>query len=286
VDVREATKMAAVLEEFRPEIIFHAAAYKHVPLVEKHPEEGIENNFLATIRLAQLAAEAKVHKFVFISTDKAVNPRSVMGATKRAAEVALQAYAGHSPTSYITVRFGNVLASQGSVVLTFERQIEQGGPVTVTHPDMTRFFMTISEAVRLILEAARLGSGGEIFILDMGEPVRITDLARHMIRLKGYEPETQIAIVFTGIRPGEKLREELWYPDESPHPTSNPKILRARTNGRMSWPEIEDMLAPVLVADGRLNTDEAVALLRRLVPEYTSSTGQPPADATAQGASQ
>lgn len=268
-DVRETTKLARILSRFRPHLVFHAAAFKHVPIVEKNPGEAFENNFVATVRLAELCDEYGAEKFVFISTDKAVNPWSVMGATKRAAEMALSAFHTVSSTAFITVRFGNVLASEGSVIHVFRRQIARGGPVTVTHPEMRRYFMSISEAVRLVLEACRIGSGGETFILDMGEPVRILDLAEEMIRLADRRPYVDIPIVFTGPRPGEKLEEELWYADEVPVPSSHPKILKARTNGCLTWEEVTEILNIFAQCADLARDEVALDLLATLVPQYS-----------------
>ena len=228
-DCKEPDRMLEVMQRFRPDVVFHAAAYKHVPLMEANPLEAIRNNAMATRITAETAAVAGAKRFVLVSTDKAVNPQTVMGASKAMAEWIVDA-AGqrHPDTRYVTVRFGNVLGSSGSVVPIFRSQIERGGPVTVTHPDMTRYFMTIPEAVQLVIQSGDLGAAsGEVFVLEMGEPVRILDLARNMINLAGYEPETDIAIEFSGPRPGEKLHEELLNPDESVRPTSAERIVRA-----------------------------------------------------------
>lgn len=220
-------RMKDVLSQYKVDVIFHAAAYKHVPLMENNPVEAIRVNFLATRRLGEIALERAVDRFVLVSTDKAVHPSSVMGATKRLAELAMiDLQQVSTSTRFVTVRFGNVLDSRGSVFPIFLRQIECGGPVTVTHPDATRFFMTIPEAARLITQAGSMGTGGDIFVLDMGEPIPILELAKDVIRLSGFEPNTEIAIEFTGLRPGEKLTEELFYEEERPVATGHPLILR------------------------------------------------------------
>ena len=228
-DCKEADRMLEVMQRFKPQVVFHAAAYKHVGLMEGNPLEAVRNNAIATRVAAETAAASDVERFVLVSTDKAVNPRTVMGASKAMAEWIVEAAGHRHPrTRFLTVRFGNVLGSSGSVIPIFRSQIERGGPVTVTHPEMTRYFMTIPEAVQLIIRAGDLGAGiGEVFVLEMGEPVRIIDLARNMIRLAGYEPEDEIAIEFTGPRPGEKLHEELFNAGERSEPTSAERILRA-----------------------------------------------------------
>lgn len=222
--VRDRARLDEVIAEFRPELLFHAAAHKHVPMMELNPREAVKNNVFGTLRTASAAAAGGVERFILISTDKAVNPANIMGATKRIAELCVQMLDRQNNTRYAAVRFGNVLGSRGSVVPHFKAQIERGGPVTVTHPDMCRYFMTIPEAVQLVLEAGAMAKGGEIFVLDMGEPVKICDLARDMIRLSGYEPERDIKIVFTGIRPGEKLFEEIRLANEDTDKTPNDKI--------------------------------------------------------------
>jgi len=220
--------MLEVMQRFKPEVVFHAAAYKHVPLVEANPFEAVRNNSIATRVVAETAAVAGAERFVLISTDKAVNPRTVMGASKAMAESIVRAASTrHRDTRFVTVRFGNVLGSSGSVVPIFRSQIERGGPVTVTHPEMTRYFMTIPEAVQLVIRAADLGGDGDVFVLEMGEPVKIVDLARNMIRLAGYEPDTDIAIEFTSPRPGEQLHEQLLADGESAEPTAEARIVRA-----------------------------------------------------------
>jgi len=225
-DVTDVDRMRQVFEQYRPEVIFHAAAHKHVPLMETNVGEAIKNNVLGTKCVADLANEYDVLKFVFISTDKAVHPTSIMGASKQMAERYIHALSQNSATKFSVVRFGNVLGSAGSVVPVFQEQIRRGGPITVTHAEMTRFFMTIPEASQLVLQAAAMGAGGEIFVLEMGEPVRIVDLARDLIRLSGL-PESAIEITFSGIRPGEKLYEELYFEDEETLPTSHPKLRAA-----------------------------------------------------------
>jgi len=228
-DCKEPDRMLEVMQRFKPDIVFHAAAYKHVPLMEANPLEAVRNNAIATRVTAQTAAASGCERFLLVSTDKAVNPRTVMGASKAMAEWIVEAARHtHPQTRFITVRFGNVLASSGSVVPIFRGQIERGGPVTITDPEMTRYFMTIPEAVQLVIRAGDLGAGtGEVFVLEMGEPVKIVDLAHNMIRLAGYEPDTDIAIEFTGRRPGEKLHEELFNSDERSQATAADKIVRA-----------------------------------------------------------
>jgi FlaA1/EpsC-like NDP-sugar epimerase len=228
-DCKEGERMLEVMQRFKPEVVFHAAAYKHVGLVETNPLEALRNNAIATQVTAKTAAAAGVERFVLVSTDKAVNPRTVMGATKAMAEWIVSAAGDRNPeTRFTIVRFGNVLASSGSVVPIFRSQIEQGGPVTVTDPDMTRYFMTIPEAVQLVIQAGDLGGGsGDVFVLEMGDPVRIVDLARNMIRLAGYEPDVDIPIEIIGVRPGEKIHEELFNLDERPQPTTADRIVRA-----------------------------------------------------------
>jgi FlaA1/EpsC-like NDP-sugar epimerase len=228
-DCREPHRMLEVMQRFKPDVVFHAAAYKHVPLMEANPLEAVRNNAIATRITAETAAASNVERFVLISTDKAVNPKTVMGASKAMAEWIVES-AGHNHpgTRFASVRFGNVLGSSGSVVPIFRSQIERGGPVTVTHPEMTRYFMTIPEAVQLVIRAGDIGAGkGEVFVLDMGEPVKIVDLAHNMIRLAGYEPERDIAVEFTQPRPGEKLHEELFSTGEQPQPTAARRIDRA-----------------------------------------------------------
>jgi len=267
-DVRDAARMRWLFEHLRPEVVFHAAAYKHVPLVEENPAEGVKTNVLGTCAVADLAVEFKVEKFVLVSTDKAVNPANVMGATKRAAEMYCQNLDARSPqTAFVTTRFGNVLGSAGSVVPKFRRQIAAGGPVTVTHPEMTRYFMTIPEAVSLILQAGAMGRGGEIFVLDMGEPVKILDLAGQMIRLSGLVPDEDIAIEFTGLRPGEKLYEELFHEAEHLHGTAHPKLMLAEARDAV-WPVLTEQLDQLRDACVRRDVDLVRHTLKTIVPEF------------------
>ena len=265
-DVSSRTRMRHIFERYRPGVVFHSAAYKHVPLMEANPLESVRNNVLATKVVADTAVEFGAKRFVLISTDKALNPRAVYGQCKALCEWIVEAYGNRSdvPTRFVAVRFGNVLGSAGSVITIFKRQIEKGGPVTITHPEMTRYFMTIPEAVSLVVQAGSIGGAGEIFVLDMGEPVSILDLARDMIRLSGKEPEREIPFHFIGVRAGEKLHEELWGEDEEVAETGHPKIQRAR---RMpiaaSWLDEELAELERLVDDGE--TLEVVSRLSTMV---------------------
>jgi FlaA1/EpsC-like NDP-sugar epimerase len=268
--------MRSVFEKFRPEVVFHAAAYKHVPLLEKNPWEAVTNNILGSRVVMELAVEYGVDRFVLVSTDKAVRPANVMGASKRVAELLLQSFQGEN-TKFIAVRFGNVVGSSGSVVPLFRRQIEQGGPVTVTHPDVNRYFMTIPEAAQMIMQAGAMGEGSEIFILRMGTPVKIADMARDLIRLSGKEPDRDIKIVFTGLREGEKLYEELITVGEGIVPTGHEKIMVLKSDGLFNgssdrvrmrrWLDTEIGL----LCDMALRHDSPAIKnkLREIIPEYT-----------------
>jgi FlaA1/EpsC-like NDP-sugar epimerase len=262
-DCKEPHRMLEVMQRFKPDVVFHAAAYKHVPLMEANPLEAVRNNTIATRTTAETAAASRVERFVLISTDKAVNPKTVMGASKAMAEwIVESAGIAHPGTRFASVRFGNVLASSGSVVPIFRAQIERGGPVTVTHPEMTRYFMTIPEAVQMVIRAGDIGAGkGEVFVLDMGEPVKIVDLAQNMIRLAGYEPERDIAIEFTQPRPGEKLHEELFGSGETPQPTAARRINRAVRERELdaAWVEATmNALESLVLAGDEANLAERV----------------------------
>ena len=287
-NVMDEPRMRFIFKQWQPTVVFHAAAYKHVPMMEIQPSEAIKNNSLGTAALAELVREFKVERFLMISTDKAVNPTSIMGASKRLAEIYLQALsAAHpTPTRFIAVRFGNVLGSSGSVVPTFTRQIAAGGPVTVTHPDIVRYFMTIPEAVGLVLQSCAQGDGGEIFVLDMGKPVKIVDLARQMIELSGLRPDTDIEIKFTGLRSGEKLFEELNCSGENYKPTQHPRIMRFLSSPR-SLPEVQRLFEHIEAGIYKLDDDALKQSLLTLVPEYTpfqknKSNGTQPAAVVAQ----
>jgi FlaA1/EpsC-like NDP-sugar epimerase len=265
-DVSDRARMRSVFERYRPAVVFHAAAYKHVPLMEANPLESVRNNVLATKVVADTAVEFAAKRFVLISTDKALNPKAVYGQCKALCEWIVEAYGCREdvPTRFVAVRFGNVLGSAGSVITIFKRQIEQGGPVTITHPEMSRYFMTTPEAVSLVIQAGAIGDGGEIFVLDMGEPVRILELARDMIRLSGKEPEREIAIEFIGVRAGEKLHEQLWSSDEEVADTGHPKISRARrVPVAAAWLDEELVDLERLVRDGE--TLEVVSRLSTMV---------------------
>ena len=267
-DVRDADRISRLLDQHRPEIIFHAAAHKHVPLMESNPEEAFSTNVQGTRNLLRAAERAGTERFVLISSDKAVNPVNVMGASKHLAEVVVQHAARVPGHHYCVVRFGNVLGSRGSVVPLFERQIASGGPVTVTHPEMTRFFMTIPEAVQLVLQAAWMGSGGEVFVLDMGDQVRIVDLARDLISLSGLRPDKDVEIVYTGIRPGEKLHEDLFGQDEAPVPTDHQKILRAERKVLLDDDKLTRGIAVLMDAARQQDPGATKAALRGLIPSY------------------
>jgi FlaA1/EpsC-like NDP-sugar epimerase len=272
-DINDVDRMEQVFASWRPDIVFHAAAHKHVPMMEYNPGEAIKNNVLGTKILAELADEYAAQEFVMISTDKAVNPTSVMGVSKQLAERFIHAFSDVATTKFVVVRFGNVLASNGSVVPIFQEQIRRGGPVTVTHPEIERFFMTIPEASQLVLQAAAMGKGGEIFVLDMGQPVRIVDLAKDLIRLSGLQPE-DIEIVFTGLRPGEKLYEELYFEDEEMQPTPHPKLFVAYHR-----PYTLDDVRQSITELTRIvheSPDAIRAKIKDIVPEYDATQSDAP----------
>ena len=287
-DVRNRWRVEQIFGEMRPDVVYHAAAYKHVPLMENHPNEAIMANVLGTKNMADMAVKYGVQRFVMISTDKAVNPTNIMGASKRIAEIYVQSLfkklQKENPdcTKFITTRFGNVLGSNGSVIPYFQKQIAAGGPVTVTHPDIIRYFMTIPEACTLVMEASTLGNGGEIFVFDMGQPVKILDLAKNMIRLAGYTPNKDIDIVFTGLRPGEKLYEELLNQKEKTLPTDNPKIMVARVR-EFDFDQVSKQIDALIatttttttttttVTSSQSRNFTTVKLMKQLVPEFISN---------------
>lgn len=272
-DVRRMDRMKRLFDKLQPEVVYHAAAYKHVPLMELNPSEAVHTNVMGTKNLVDLSLAANVETFVLISTDKAVNPTNVMGTTKRVAEIYTQSQNKDSVTRFITTRFGNVLGSNGSVIPLFKRQIAEGGPVTVTDPEVTRYFMTIPEACGLVLEAGAMGSGGEIFVFDMGESVKIIDLAKQMIKLSGLELDRDIAIKYTGLRPGEKLYEELLNDQESTLPTHHPqiKIAKVRSYDLDAMRSEIDQL--IMLFEGQ-NNDILVQKLKQIVPEYKSKNSE------------
>ncbi|MDD4216185.1 MAG: nucleoside-diphosphate sugar epimerase/dehydratase [Bacteroidales bacterium] len=268
-DIKNVFLVEKIFSEFKPDYVYHAAAYKHVPMMENNPSEAITTNVLGTKTIADASKKHGVKKFVMVSTDKSVNPTNVMGASKRIAEIYIQSLAGDKNTTFITTRFGNVLGSSGSVIPRFKKQIQAGGPITVTHPEVTRFFMTIPEACQLVLEAGNMGEGGEIFIFDMGEPVKIAHLAQKMISLSGLKPGKDIQIKYTGLRPGEKLYEELLANKENTIPTYHPQIMIAKV--REYKPnevklEIDHLIETAKIAENF----EIVKMMKQLVPEFIS----------------
>ena len=269
-DVRQIERMERVFEAFRPEVVFHAAAYKHVPVIENNPSEAILTNVEGTKTLADLARKYNVEKFVMVSTDKAVNPSSIMGATKRIAEIYCQSLNRLGPTRFVTTRFGNVLDSNGSVIPRFKKQIEEGGPVTVTHPEITRFFMTIPEACQLVLEAGAMGKGGEIYIFDMGKSIRIADLAKKMVKLSGLTLGKDIQIVFTGLRPGEKIYEELLADKETTLPTHHDKIMIAKVR-EYDFNEFEKSINQLIELFKTQENESIVRKMKEILPEFISS---------------
>ncbi|MCQ2346114.1 MAG: polysaccharide biosynthesis protein [Paludibacteraceae bacterium] len=275
-NVRERERIEEIFNEYQPDIVFHAAAYKHVPLMEDHPNEAIHANVLGTKNMADMAVKYRAQRFVMISTDKAVNPTNIMGCSKRIAEMYVQSLFRHlhqqdaDCTRFITTRFGNVLGSNGSVIPYFKKQIAAGGPVTVTHPEIIRYFMTIPEACCLVLEAATLGDGGEIFVFDMGQPVKILNLAKNMIRLAGFTPDVDIPIVFTGLRPGEKLYEELLNQKETTIPTRNEKIMKARVR-EVDYITANEKINQLIETSFHNQPFLTVKLMKQLVPEFISN---------------
>jgi len=270
-DITDAKRMEYLFDHYRPDIVFHAAAHKHVLLMENQPAEAIKNNAIGTQKLAQLASRFEVERFIMISTDKAINPTSAMGASKRLAEKIIQheAQNSKSKTRFISVRFGNVLSSSGSVVPIFKRQIAEGGPVTVTHAEATRYFMTIPEAVSLVLQASALGEGGEIFLLDMGKPIKIIDLASQVIELAGYEPDVDIEIKIIGLRPGEKLFEELHYESEEFVQTQRPRVLQLKHSGSKASASFDEQLYTLVSELDGMERNKIKQRLKELVPEYS-----------------
>jgi len=266
-DIRDKEKINHIFEQFKPNIVFHAAAYKHVPLMEKQSDEAIKNNIFGTKIIAEAALEQGIEKFVFISTDKAVNPTSVMGVTKRAGEMICQALNQRNSTKFISVRFGNVLNSRGSVIPIFKEQIKKGGPVEVTHPEMKRYFMVTSEAVLLVMQAASMGQGGEVFVLDMGKPIKILDLAKELIRLSGFEPDKDIPIVFTEPRPGEKFFEEILTAEEGTIATQNKNIFMAKLS-EVNKIALDEQLERLKMFAHQNNQEEIINILKKLVPSY------------------
>jgi len=284
-DIRDRPRLQQIFSQHHPQLVFHTAAHKHVPLMEANPIDAITNNILGTHFLLETCLDHNIERFVLISTDKAVNPTNIMGMTKRMAELLVQEAARRSGQEFVAVRFGNVLGSRGSVVPFFKKQIEAGGPVTVTHPKVSRYFMTIPEAVQLVLQAAALGTEGDLFMLDMGEPIKIVDLARDLIRLSGLTPDEDIKITFSGLRPGEKLHEELYQGHENHTPTEHVKIMRV-TSEYQHPANLQQAIAHLhhLAQTGEIN--EALALIAALVPEYTPPAGISPhrsPDATTAG---
>ncbi|MCW3076965.1 MAG: polysaccharide biosynthesis protein CapD [Bacteroidetes bacterium] len=269
-DVRNFERMSNVFNTFKPEIVFHAAAYKHVPMMENNPSESILTNILGTKNTADLATMHNVERFVFVSTDKAVNPTNVMGASKRIAEIYIQSLGKKTNTKFITTRFGNVLGSNGSVIPRFKKQIDSGGPVTITHPDITRYFMTIPEASQLVLEAASMGKGGEIFLFNMGKSIKIVDLARKMIMLSGLKEGRDINIVYTGLRPGEKLFEELLADNENSLPTHHSQILIGKVR-EYAYDEVHTIIGELITLFNTQNNELIVQRMKELVPEFKSN---------------
>jgi FlaA1/EpsC-like NDP-sugar epimerase len=272
-DILDSAKVDELLNKNKVNLVYHAAAYKHVPLMEREPTEAVRNNIFGTLNVAKLAAENHVDKFVLISTDKAVKPANVMGTTKRVAEMIVKGLlCNGNGTKFIAVRFGNVIGSNGSVIPIFQRQIAEGGPVTITHAEVTRFFMSIPEAVQLVMTAGAMGTGGEIFLLDMGEPIRIVDIAKKLIKCSGLDPEKDIDIIFTGLRPGEKLHEELYWKGEGIVPTGNKKITMLKSNGLDSQ-TLFSQIKKLRECERSEDVENILNTLKEIVPEARIGNG-------------
>ena len=272
-DITRKERVTNIFKSYHPEIIFHAAAYKHVPLMENNPTESIRTNLLGTKIIADLAVAYNIQKFILVSTDKAVNPTNVMGASKRSAEMYCQALNQEHKTKFIITRFGNVLGSNGSVIPLFKKQINSGGPITVTHPNVTRFFMTIKEACQLVLEASSMGDGGEIFVFDMGESIKIIDLAHKMIQLAGLEIDKDIKIKIIGLRPGEKMFEETLNINESTSKTHHPKILIGKVSV-VNLSEINKSIEKLIMFIKTQQNDEIIKQMKEIIPEYVSNNSE------------
>ena len=268
-DIRDKTLLERVFSSFKPDVVFHAAAYKHVPMQENHPWEAILTNIQGTLNLINTAEDYNVNRFVLVSTDKAVNPTNIMGATKRIAEKLIQSKAIDSKVKYMAVRFGNVIGSSGSVIPTFQEQIRNGGPITLTDPGMKRYFMSISEAAQLILQTGSMGSNGEIYVLDMGKPVNIKDIAYELIRLSGLEPEKDISIEYIGSRPGEKMFEELKTKDENIVETNNEKIMMMKNGNGYNWNHTLEEVSKIILSSKSYNTSKIIDSLKKFIPEYS-----------------
>jgi len=271
-DIRDKTLLHRVFSSFNPDVVFHAAAYKHVPMQENHPWEAILTNIQGTLNLVDAAEDYNVNRFVLVSTDKAVNPTNIMGATKRVAEKLIQSKSIDSNVKFMAVRFGNVIGSSGSVIPTFQEQIRNGGPITITNPNMQRYFMSISEAAQLILQAGAMGSGGEIYVLDMGKPVNIQDIAYELIRLSGLEPETDIGIEYIGMRPGEKMYEELQTHEENIIDTGHDKILVLKNGQGNNWDKLLDDVSEIVDSAKYYDYKRVTAELKKFIPEYVPDT--------------
>jgi len=268
-NIADEYRVRKIFENYKPSFVYHAAAYKHVPMMENNPSEALRTNIIGTKNIADISNEYNVEQFVMVSTDKAVNPTNVMGASKRIAEIYIQAFNEKSKTNFITTRFGNVLGSNGSVILRFKKQIDSGGPITVTHPEVTRYFMTIPEACQLVIEAGAISNGGEIFIFDMGKSVKIIDLAKKMIKLSGLILGKDIQISFTGLRPGEKLYEELLNDMENTIPTHHSKIMIAKVRN-YNFEDVQKQFKELIGLQKEHNNISIVTKMKNIVPEFKS----------------